>query len=144
MQRHYKHPGLPLLLMLERCCACRHIPPGRIHDLRSASVNNGRLACIVVTHDLHCYLRQCAAPLFSHISEFVTSFRSAINDHQRKQHEQAAAAAPEPCSPRADLASPGQVGETDFLDMLQNLPALFPVLCLSHSFAICSLMHAFI
>ncbi|KAK9856145.1 hypothetical protein WJX84_010015 [Apatococcus fuscideae] len=93
---------LDLLITRAIVTSYRHIPPGRIHDLRSASVNNGRLACIVVTHDLHCYLRQCSVPLFNHISEFVTSFRSAIDDHQRKQHEKAAA---QVSSPQHNCAS---------------------------------------
>ena len=55
--------------------------------MRSASVNNGRLACIAVIHKLHCYLRQCSSPLFNVISDFLTSFSDVIDAQQQKDQQ---------------------------------------------------------
>ncbi|KAK9817465.1 hypothetical protein WJX74_006245 [Apatococcus lobatus] len=76
---------LDMLITRAIVASYRSLPPGRISQLRSASVNNARLACIAVTHNLHCYLRQCSPHLFGLISDFVVSFRDTIADEQQKR-----------------------------------------------------------
>ena len=40
--------------------ARRKLPPGKLHDLRSACLNNGRLAAIAAAHGLQRYLRHAS------------------------------------------------------------------------------------
>lgn len=58
-------------------CACRDIEPGKLHDLRSASVNNTRLAIITAWYRLHPFLRYCSTRLFGEIAAFVGSVKDA-------------------------------------------------------------------
>ena len=55
----------------------RDIEPGKLHDLRSASVNNTRLAIITAWHRLHPFLRYFSTRLFGEIAQFVGSVRDA-------------------------------------------------------------------
>jgi hypothetical protein len=56
---------------------CRNIEPGKMHDLRSASVNNTRLAIIAAWHRLHPFLRYFSTRLFGEVASFVASMRDA-------------------------------------------------------------------
>lgn len=56
---------------------CRDIEPGKLHDLRSASVNNTRLAIITAWHRLHPFLRYFSTRLFGEIAQFVGSVKDA-------------------------------------------------------------------
>ncbi len=55
----------------------RDIEPGKLHDLRSASVNNTRLAIITAWHRLHPFLRYFSTRLFGEIAQFVASVKDA-------------------------------------------------------------------
>ena len=59
--------------------ACRDVEPGKLHDLRSASVNNTRLAIVTAWHNLHPFLRYFSPQLFGEISSFVDSVKQAKN-----------------------------------------------------------------
>ena len=48
-----------------------------MHDLRSASVNNNRLAIIAAWHRLHPFMRYFSQKLFSEVAQFVGSIKSA-------------------------------------------------------------------
>ena len=57
---------------------CRGSPPGQLSDLRSASVNNTRLATVAVLHKLHTFVRHHSPLLFADISTFVAEVQSAV------------------------------------------------------------------
>ena len=59
------------------CVLLRDIEPGKLHDLRSASVNNTRLAIITAWHRLHPFLRYFSTRLFGEIAQFVASVKDA-------------------------------------------------------------------
>lgn len=56
---------------------CRDVEPGKLHDLRSASVNNTRLAIVAVWMKLHPFLRYFSPRLFGEIASFVQSVKEA-------------------------------------------------------------------
>lgn len=56
---------------------CRDIEPGKLHDLRSASVNNTRLAIMTAWFKLHPFLRCFSTRLFGEIAAFVGSVKDA-------------------------------------------------------------------
>ena len=56
---------------------CRGLEPGRLHDLRSASVNNERLAACAAVHRLHCPLRHFSQQLLAETSAFLDGLRAA-------------------------------------------------------------------
>ena len=56
---------------------CRDIEPGKMHDLRSASVNNNRLAILAAWHRFHPFMRYFSQKLFSEVAPFVASVKAA-------------------------------------------------------------------
>ena len=60
------------------CLSCRGSPPGQLSDLRSASVNNTRLATVAVLHKLHTFVRHHSPLLFADISTFVAEVQAAV------------------------------------------------------------------
>ena len=74
----------------ERCdsLVCRDGSPGTLSDLRSASVNNTRLASVAVLHRIHTFIRHCSTPLFHDISLFVEQLQQAVSDQEKKIIEQ--------------------------------------------------------
>ena len=56
---------------------CRDVEPGKMHDLRSASVNNTRLAIVAAWHRLHPFLRYFSNRLFGEIAAFLDSVKLA-------------------------------------------------------------------
>lgn len=58
-------------------CRRRTLPPGRMHDLRSASVNNERLAACAAVHRLHAPLRHFSQQLLADVTAFLDGLRSA-------------------------------------------------------------------
>lgn len=67
---------------------CRDSTPGTLSDLRSASVNNTRLASIAVLGKVHTYVRHCSSPLFHDIGAFVEQLQQAVSDQEKKIIEQ--------------------------------------------------------
>lgn len=59
------------------CVWCRKLPPGRLHDLRSASVNNERLAACAAVHRLHAPLRHFSQRLLADVTVFLEGLRAA-------------------------------------------------------------------
>jgi hypothetical protein len=57
--------------------ACRNLSPGRLHDLRSASVNNDRLAACAAVHRLHAPLRHFSQRLLADVTAFLDGLRAA-------------------------------------------------------------------
>ena len=57
-------------------------------DLRSASVNNTRLASIAVLSRIHTYVRHCSSPLFHDIGAFVEQLQQAVSYQEKKIIEQ--------------------------------------------------------
>ena len=68
--------------------ACRDGSPGTLSDLRSASVNNTRLASVAVLHQIHTFVRHCSSPLFHDIGVFVEQLQQAVSDQEKKIIEQ--------------------------------------------------------
>ena len=68
--------------------ACRDGSPGTLSDLRSASVNNTRLASVVVLHQIHTFVRHCSSPLFHDIGLFVEQLQQALSEQEKKIVEQ--------------------------------------------------------
>ncbi|KAK9823040.1 hypothetical protein WJX81_002311 [Elliptochloris bilobata] len=66
------------LLITRHYALAWNLPPGKLHDLRSACLNNGRLAAIAAAHGLQRYLRHASQPLFAEIGRFVAFTRRAI------------------------------------------------------------------
>ena len=62
--------------------------PGTLSDLRSASVNNTRLASVAVLHQIHTFIRHCSSPLFHDIGLFVEQLQQAVSDQEKKIIEQ--------------------------------------------------------
>eukprot|EP00884_Botryococcus_braunii_P004671 jgi/Botrbrau1/14204/Bobra.0291s0009.1 len=52
--------------------------PGQLHDLRSASLNNNRLACVAGGKGLHRFLRHCSLHLFHEIARFVEALKDTL------------------------------------------------------------------
>ncbi len=67
---------------------CRDSSPGTLSDLRSASVNNTRLASVAVLHKIHTFIRHCSSPLFHDIGLFVEQLQQAVADQEKKIIEQ--------------------------------------------------------
>ena len=63
---------------------CRDSSPGTLSDLRSASVNNTRLASVAVLHKIHTFIRHCSSPLFHDIGLFVEQLQQAVADQEKK------------------------------------------------------------
>lgn len=57
------------------------LEPGRLHDLRSASVNNERLAACAAVHRLHCPLRHFSQQLLAETTAFLDGLRAAAAAH---------------------------------------------------------------
>ena len=103
------------------CCEwllCRDGSPGTLSDLRSASVNNTRLASVAVLHQIHTFIRHCSTPLFHDISLFVEQLQQAVSDQEKKIIEQQVALRQQ--QRQAQLAAalaageePGDVSMTD-------------------------------
>ena len=74
--------------MLLSECVCRDSSPGTLSDLRSASVNNTRLASVAVLHKIHTFIRHCSSPLFHDIGLFVEQLQQAVTDQEKKIIEQ--------------------------------------------------------
>ena len=68
--------------------AYRDGSPGTLSDLRSASVNNTRLASVAVLHQIHTFVRHCSSPLFHDIGLFVEQLQQAVSDQEKKILEQ--------------------------------------------------------
>lgn len=81
---HIQHHRM--LICLRDCC--RDSTPGTLSDLRSASVNNTRLASIAVLSRIHTYVRHCSSPLFHDIGAFVEQLQQAVSDQEKKIIEQ--------------------------------------------------------
>jgi endoribonuclease Dicer len=62
-----------------RLCDCRDLPPGRLHDLLSASVNNTRLAAVAVVNRLHANLWHTSALLHREMSSFAEAVAAAAS-----------------------------------------------------------------
>jgi hypothetical protein len=75
-------------LMVLSDCVCRDSNPGTLSDLRSASVNNTRLASVAVLHKIHTFIRHCSSPLFHDIGLFVEQLQQAVADQEKKIIEQ--------------------------------------------------------
>jgi hypothetical protein len=58
--------------------ASRDLVPGQLHDLRSASLNNNRLACIAGRHGLQRFLLHCSQSLFAEVSHFTNSLKDML------------------------------------------------------------------
>ena len=67
---------------------CRDSSPGTLSDLRSASVNNTRLASVAVLHKIHTFIRHCSSPLFHDIGLFVEQLQQAVADQEKSIIEQ--------------------------------------------------------
>lgn len=52
--------------------------PGKLHDLRSATVNNTRLACCAALHGLPPFLRHFSGPLMHDMAAFTAAFNAKI------------------------------------------------------------------
>lgn len=62
-------------------CPCRACGPGALHDLRSATVNNTRLACAAASHGLIGHLRHFSQPLMKSIAMFLGAFDARVAEH---------------------------------------------------------------
>ena len=60
----------------------RNITPGRMHDLRSASVNNTRMSCAAAKQRLHTFLRYMSAQLFGDIVRFMTGLQASVRKNK--------------------------------------------------------------
>jgi len=67
---------------------CRDSSPGTLSDLRSASVNNTRLASVAVLHKIHTFIRHCSSSLFHDIGLFVEQLQQAVADQEKQIIEQ--------------------------------------------------------
>ncbi|KAK9805378.1 hypothetical protein WJX73_008442 [Symbiochloris irregularis] len=56
----------------------RNVTPGRMHDLRSASVNNTRMSCAAASRRLHTFLRYMSSQLFGDITRFMGGLHAAV------------------------------------------------------------------
>lgn len=74
--------------MLCHAYHCRDSSPGTLSDLRSASVNNTRLASVAVLHKMHTFIRHCSSPLFHDIGLFVEQLQQAVADQEKNIIEQ--------------------------------------------------------
>ena len=77
-----------IFVLSEAADACRDGSPGTLSDLRSASVNNTRLASVAVLHQIHTFVRHCSSPLFHDIGAFVEQLQQAVSDQEKKILEQ--------------------------------------------------------
>ncbi|KAK9803923.1 hypothetical protein WJX72_005546 [[Myrmecia] bisecta] len=59
----------------------RDLQPGKMHDIRSASVNNGCLACIAAVSGLHRHLRHCSPSVFAQVSLFLQEVAHTVKQH---------------------------------------------------------------
>ncbi len=65
-------------------CVCSDSSPGTLSDLRSASVNNTRLASVAVLYKIHTFIWHCSSPLFHDIGLFVEQLQQAVADQEKK------------------------------------------------------------
>ncbi|KAL0046074.1 hypothetical protein WJX82_001682 [Trebouxia sp. C0006] len=79
---------LDLLMTRYYFTTYRDSSPGTLSDLRSASVNNTRLASVAVLHKIHTFIRHCSSPLFHDIGLFVEQLQQAVADQEKKIIEQ--------------------------------------------------------
>ena len=88
MLYHYLFLSSYYYFLSEAADACRDGSPGTLSDLRSASVNNTRLASVAVLHQIHTFVRHCSSPLFHDIGAFVEQLQQAVSDQEKKILEQ--------------------------------------------------------
>ena len=67
-----------MLLLPLSCYTGRNITPGRMHDLRSASVNNTRMSCAAAARRLHHFLRYFSTQLFGDIVRFMEGLKESV------------------------------------------------------------------
>jgi dsRNA-specific ribonuclease len=99
---------LDLLITRHYALAWR-LPPGRLTVLRSACLNNGRLAAAAAAHGLQRFLRHASQDLFAEVGRFVAHVRREV-DSAAARHAAGQPAAGQPATGQPAARAPGGGG----------------------------------